>query len=165
MGEVIKIRLQGTHLRTIKNEEVIVPNSLILNTQVVNYSSLARERGLILHTSVTIGYDAPWRQVHALLLLAAERTEGLLREPLPFVLQTALNDFYVSYELNAYTDRPLEMVQIYSDLHQHIQDAFNEFGVQIMSPHYLGDPKESKIVPKGKWHQPPAKPEEQTGLR
>ncbi len=165
MGDVIEMRLQETHLRTIKNEEIIVPNSLILNTEVVNYSTLARKGGLILHTSVTIGYDAPWRQVHSMLLLAAERTQGLLREPQPFVLQTALNDFYVSYELNAYTDRPLEMIQIYSDLHKNIQDAFNEFGVQIMSPHYLGDPKEAKIVPKEKWHEPPAKPDDQAEPR
>jgi small-conductance mechanosensitive channel len=156
MGDVVEMRLQATHLRTIKNEEVIVPNSLIINTDVVNYSSLARKGGLILHTTVTIGYDTPWRQVHALLLAAAERTEGLLKEPRPFVLQTALNDFYVSYELNAYTDRPLEMISIYSHLHQHIQDAFNEHGVQIMSPHYLGDPARAKVVPKEHWYPPPA---------
>jgi small-conductance mechanosensitive channel len=162
-GDVIEIRLQVTHLRTIKNEEIIVPNSLIINTEVVNYSSLARKGGLILHTSVTIGYDTPWRQVHAMLLLAAERTLGLLKEPRPFVLQTALNDFYVGYELNVYTDRPLEMVKIYSDLHQNIQDAFNEHGVQIMSPHYLGDPAEAKIVPKEQWYQAPAKPDPNTG--
>jgi len=162
MGDVVEMRLQATHLRTIKNEEVIVPNSLIINTEVVNYSSLARKGGLILHTSVTIGYDAPWRQVHAMLLLAAERTTGLLREPKPFVLQTALNDFYVSYELNAYTDHPREMITIYSDLHRNIQDVFNEFGVQIMSPHYLGDPPRAKIVPKEQWYQAPAKPDQQT---
>jgi small-conductance mechanosensitive channel len=160
LGDVVELRLQATHLRTIKNEEIIVPNSLVLNTQVTNYSSLARKGGLILHTMVTIGYDAPWRQVHALLLLAAERTEGLLRKPMPFVLQTALNDFYVSYELNAYTDRPQEMVQIYSELHRNIQDAFNEHGVQIMSPHYLGDPAQAKIVPKEQWHRPPARQED-----
>ncbi len=165
MGDVIEMRLQETHLRTIKNEEIIVPNSLILNTEVINYSTLARKGGLILHTSVTIGYDAPWRQIHAMLLLAADRTQGLLRKPQPFVLQTALNDFYVSYELNAYSDRPLEMVQVYSDLHENIQDAFNEFGVQIMSPHYLGDPKEVKIVPREKWHQPPAKPDDRAKPR
>jgi small-conductance mechanosensitive channel len=159
VGDVVEMRLQATHLRTIKNEEISVPNSLILNTQVTNYSSLARKGGLILHTSVTIGYDAPWRQVHAMLLLAAERTEGLLGEPKPFVFQTALNDFYVSYELNVYTNRPLEMVQIYSDLHRNIQDAFNEHGVQIMSPHYLGDPAQAKIVPKEQWYRPPAKQE------
>lgn len=159
VGDVVEVRLQATYLRTIKNEEIIVPNSLVLNTQVINYSSLARKGGLILHTTVTIGYDTPWRQVHALLLLAAERTEGLLRKPMPFVLQTALNDFYVSYELNTYTDRPQEMVQIYSDLHRNIQDTFNEHGVQIMSPHYLGDPSQAKIVPKEQWFRPPARQE------
>jgi len=157
VGDIIQMRLQATHLRTIKNEEISVPNSLILNTPVMNYSSLARKGGLILHTSVTIGYDTPWRQVHAMLLQAAERTSGLLKVPKPFVLQTALSDFYVSYELNAYTERPLEMVHIYSDLHRNIQDAFNEHGVQIMSPHYLGDPAQAKIVPKDRWFQPPAK--------
>jgi small-conductance mechanosensitive channel len=156
VGDVVEIRLQSTHLRTIKNEKVSVPNSLIVNTPVTNYSSLARKGGLILHTAVTIGYDTPWRQVHAMLLLAAERSEGLLKEPKPFVLQTALNDFHVGYELNAFTDRPLEMVQIYSRLHQNIQDAFNEHGVQIMSPHYLGDPARAKIVPKEQWYRPPA---------
>jgi small-conductance mechanosensitive channel len=159
VGDVTEMRLQATHLRTIKNEDISVPNSLILNTPVTNYSVLARKGGLILHTSVTIGYDAPWRQVHAMLLQAAERTAGLLTEPKPFVLQTALNDFYVAYEINAYTERPLEMVRIYSDLHQNIQDVFNEHGVQIMSPHYLGDPAQSKIVPKEHWYKPPAKQE------
>lgn len=162
-GDVVELRLQVTHLRTIKNEEVIVPNSLIINTEVVNYSSLARKGGLILHTTVTIGYDTPWRQVHAILIRAAEATPGLIKEPRPFVLQTGLNDFYVSYELNAYTDRPLEMVSIYSDLHQNIQDAFNEHGVQIMSPHYLGDPAQAKIVPKEHWYQPPAKRDDGAG--
>jgi len=156
VGDVVQMRLQVTHLRTIKNEEIIVPNSLIINTEVINYSSLARKGGLILHTTVTIGYDTPWRQIDAMLLLAADRTPGLLKEPKPFVLQTALNDFYVSYELNAYTDLPLEMATIYSDLHRNIQDSFNEFGVQIMSPHYLGDPAQAKVVPREQWFQPPA---------
>jgi small-conductance mechanosensitive channel len=160
VGNVTEMRMMVTHLHTIKNEEVTVPNSVILGTPVVNYSSLVKHSGLILHTTVTIGYDTPWRQINAILLLAAERTEGLLQDPKPFVLQTALNDFYVSYELNVYTDRPLEMAQIYSKLHQNIQDAFNEFGVQIMSPHYLGDPNMAKIVPKDKWHEPPAKPDD-----
>jgi small-conductance mechanosensitive channel len=162
-GDVVEMRLQATHLRTIKNEEIIVPNSLIINTDVVNYSSLARKGGLILHTTLTIGYDTPWRQVHAMLLKAADGTWGLLKEPRPFVLQTGLNDFYASYELNAYTDRPLEMVSIYSNLHQNIQDAFNEQGVQIMSPHYLGDPAKAKIVPKDQWYRPPAKRDEVPG--
>ena len=158
VGDVVETKLQVTHLHTVKNEVIIVPNSMIVNGHVINYSSLAREKGLILHTSVTIGYDAPWRQVHALLLMAAERTQGLLREPAPFVLQTSLDDFYVSYELNAYTDNPQAMVPIYSELHKNIQDAFNEYGVQIMSPSYRFDPERPKVVPKEKWYAPPAQP-------
>jgi small-conductance mechanosensitive channel len=158
IGNVTEIRMQVTHMQTIKNEEVIVPNSAILSSNIINYSSLAREKGLILHTEVTIGYDAPWRQVHEILLRAAERTTGLLKEPPPFVLQKSLDDFFVRYELNVYTDSPQMMPIIYSDLHKNIQDSFNEHGVQIMSPHYLGDPARMKIVPKDDWYKPPAKP-------
>lgn len=158
IGDVAKTRLQVTHLRTIKNEEITVPNSMIVNSHVINYSSLSGEKGLILHTKVTIGYDAPWRQVHAMLLMAAERTQGLLREPPPFILQTSLDDFYVTYELNVYTDKPLEMAHLYSELHQNIQDAFNEYGVQIMSPSYRFDPHRPKVVPKDMWYAAPAKP-------
>jgi len=162
VGDVIATRLQVTHLRTIKNEEIVVPNSMIVNSQVMNYTSLAQQKGLILHTTVTIGYDVPWRQVHALLLMAAERTQGLLREPAPFVLQTSLDDFYVSYELNAYTDTPKAMAQIYSELHKNIQDAFNEYGVQIMSPAYETDPDRPKFVPKDRWYASPAKPPDES---
>jgi len=163
IGEVIRMRLLVTHLRTFKNEEVVFPNALLLNSHVTNFSFLALERGLILHTAVTIGYNTPWRQVHAFLLQAAEQTPGLLRDPPPFVLQTALDDFYVRYELNAYTDAPQEMLNIYSDLHQNIQDAFNEFEVQIMSPHYVLDPRAPAIVPKGRWYEPPAKMPDEEG--
>ena len=135
-GDVLEIRLQVTTLLTIKNEEVVIPNAVILNNSVINYSARARDKGLILHTSVTIGYDAPWRKVHELLLSAAERTSGLLREPAPFVYQQSLDDFYVAYELNAYTDNPQGMARIYSELHENIQEAFNEGGVEILSPHY-----------------------------
>lgn len=126
LGDVTEMRLLVTHLRTPKNEEVVVPKSLILNSHVVNYSSIARGKNLILHTNVTIGYDTPWRLVNALLLMAAERTPGILREPKPFVFQKSLGDFYVDYELNAFTDDPLAMWQTYSDLHKNILDAFNE---------------------------------------
>jgi small-conductance mechanosensitive channel len=136
MGDVTEMRLQVTHLRTIKNEEITVPNSMIVNSHVTNFSTMAKNEGLILYTSVTIGYDAPWRKVHDLLIKAALATEGILKEPLPFVLQKALNDFYVNYELNAYTRDPQKMVNLYSELHQNIQDQFNEGGVEIMSPHY-----------------------------
>jgi small-conductance mechanosensitive channel len=106
VGDVETMRLLVTHLRTPKNEEVVVPNSTILGGEIVNYSSLARERGLILHTSVGIGYETPWRQVEAMLLEAAARTPGLRKEPAPFVLQTALGDFCVTYEINVYCDTP-----------------------------------------------------------
>ena len=156
-GDVTDVRLQVTHIRTVKNEEIIVPNSTILNSHVINFSTLAREKGLILHTTVTIGYDAPWRQVHALLLMAAEKTDGVLREPAPFVLQKSLDDFYITYELNAYTNEPQRMSRTYSDLHQNIQDAFNEYGVQIMSPNYEADRDKPTFVPKDQWYAAPAR--------
>jgi small-conductance mechanosensitive channel len=136
VGDVIDQSLLVTHVRTIKNEDVTVPNSMVLGAHIVNYSARAREGGLILHTAVTIGYDAPWRTIHELLIEAARKTPCILVEPKPFVLQTALNDFYVTYELNAYTDDPHQMANTYSSLHRYIQDTFNEAGVEIMSPHY-----------------------------
>jgi small-conductance mechanosensitive channel len=121
---------------TIKNEEIIVPSLSALGSAIINYSARAHEHGLILHTNVTIGYDAPWRRVHELLIQAAERTSRILKHPKPFVLQTGLDDFFVSYQLNAYTDQANQMALIYSELHQHIQDCFNESGVELLSPHY-----------------------------
>jgi small-conductance mechanosensitive channel len=157
-GDVIQMRLQVTHLRTIKNEEVVIPNSTILNNEVVNYSSLAKTRGLILHTTVGIGYETPWRQVEAMLLMAAERTPALMREPVPFVRQLALGDFAVTYELNVYCDNAQAMSRIYTALHENILDVFNEHGVQIMTPAYEGDPEVPKVVPKDQWFSAPAKP-------
>ncbi|MCU0440870.1 MAG: mechanosensitive ion channel family protein [Bacteroidia bacterium] len=136
LGDVIEKNMLVTRIRTPKNEDVTLPNSSILSGFSINYSSQASERGLIINTSVTIGYDAPWRKVHELLVDAALATEHLLDDPKPFVLQTALNDFYVSYQINAYTRSPRLMVNIYSELHQNIQDKFNEGGIEIMSPHY-----------------------------
>ena len=156
-GDVSEIRLQVTHVRSVKNEEIVVPNSGLLNSNVVNYSALARSRGLILHTTVGIGYETPWRQVEAMLLLAAERTPGLLREPAPFVLQKSLGDFCVVYEINVYCDVPAEMATLYSRLHQNILDVFNEYGVQIMTPAYEGDPGQPKVVPKDQWWTAPAR--------
>ena len=155
-GEVIASGFLVTKVRTVKNVEIAVPNSIMLSAHVTNYSAQARLQRLILHTSVTIGYDTPWRQVHALLLRAADRTPGLLKEPKPFILQTALNDFYVTYQLNAYTGEALEMSKTYSTMHQQIQDAFNEYGVQIMSPNYLADRPVPTVVPKERWYAPPA---------
>jgi small-conductance mechanosensitive channel len=154
-GTVTDMRLQVTHLRSAKNEEVVVPNSQLLQQTVVNYSSLARTDGLILHTEVGIGYETPWRQVEAMLLLAADRAEGFLKEPKPFVRQRALGDFAVTYELNVYTRRVGEMLALYTELHRHILDVFNEYGVQIMTPNYEGDPETPKVVAKEQWFLAP----------
>jgi len=154
------MRTKVTHIRTPKNEEVVLPNSEILSNAVVNYSSLARDQGLILHTTVGIGYETPWRQVEAMLLEAAARTPGLLREPPPFVLQTALGDFAVTYEINVYCATPETMPVLYTALHRNVLDVFNEYGVQIMTPAYEGDPEQPKLVPQSKWYEAPArKPE------
>lgn len=163
VGDVLQVRLLVTHLRSPKNEEIVVPNSLIIGNNVVNYSSIARQHGLILHTTVGIGYEVPWRQVEAMLIEAAGRTEGLLREPPPFVLQKALADFCVTYELNAYCEDPQRMYFLYSELHEHIQDVFNEYGVQIMTPAYETDPDEPKVVPRDRWYESPAQPRREDG--
>jgi small-conductance mechanosensitive channel len=160
VGDVTEMRLQVTHVRTPKNEEVIVPNSKILNEEVVNYSVYAREGQLVLHATVGIGYETPWRQVEAMLLLAAERTEGLLREPPPFVLEKALGDFAVTYEINAYCGDARAMARTYAALYRSIMDVFNEYGVQIMTPAYEGDPEQPKVVAKEHWFEAPARKDE-----
>jgi small-conductance mechanosensitive channel len=158
VGEVTEIRLLVTHLRSLKNEEIVIPNSTILSGEITNFSSMAGKHGLILHTTVGIGYEVPWRQVEAMLLMAAERTEGLQRKSQPFVLQTGLGDFGINYELNVFTKRSDKMPQIYADLHRNIQDVFNEYEVAIMTPHYQGDTEDPKFVPKEQWYLSPAKP-------
>ncbi len=160
LGTVTHVRLQATHLKTVKNEEVVYPNSSILTSPVVNYSTLAQRGGLILHTKVGVGYEAPWRQVEAMLLTAAEKTRGVMRQPPPFVLIQDLADFAVTYELNAFVDDPQISEHIYAELHRNILDQFNEYGVQIMVPAYEGDPKQAKVVPRDKWFEKPARPEE-----
>jgi small-conductance mechanosensitive channel len=136
VGDVVEKTLLVTRVRTIKNVDITIPNSMVLGSHIINFSSSVKQKGLILHTTVAIGYVVPWKKVHELLISAAEATDDILPEPKPFVLQTSLDDFYVSYELNAYTDKPNSMTITYSDLHQNIQDKFNEAGVEIMSPHY-----------------------------
>jgi len=135
-GDVLEKTLLVTRVRTIHNEDITIPNAMVLASHIVNFSSTARELGVILHPGVTIGYDAPWRKVHELLLSAADATEGIIKDPKPFVLQTSLDDSYVSYQLNAYTDRPNAIHLTYARLNENIQDAFNAAGVEIMSPHY-----------------------------
>jgi small-conductance mechanosensitive channel len=158
-GEVTAVRLQVTHVRTIRNEEITIPNSVILNTHVVNYSALARTKGLILTATVGIGYETPWRQVEAMLLEAARRTPGLLPDPASFIRQQALGDFAVTYALCVHIDQPMKMEATYTDLHRHVLDVFNEYGVQIMTPAYEGDPEIPKIVPRDQWYMAPAKPD------
>lgn len=136
LGNVVEKNLLVTRILTPKNEEVTIPNANILTAKNVNYSTTSQNMGLILHTEVTIGYDVPWQKVHELLINAAENTDGIIKEKKPFVLQTSLNDFYISYELNVYTDKPKHMALIYSRLHQSIQDEFNKAKVEILSPHY-----------------------------
>lgn len=137
-GEVIEKTFLVTRIKTIKNLIITIPNSAVMSGHIINYSTSARknEDRLVLHTTVTLGYDIPWRQVHKVLLSAAKRTERVLKSPAPYVLQTSLDDFYVSYELNAFIDQPEFMARVYSDLHQNIQDACNESGLEILSPHY-----------------------------
>ncbi len=137
-GDVVEKTTLVTRIRTIKNEDVTVPNSTVLLSSTTNYSTNTRapEPGLIIHTTVTIGYDVPWKDMHQALINAALRTDLVLKTPEPFVLQTSLDDFYVSYQINAYTREANQQVSIYSQLHQNIQDCCNETGIEIMSPHY-----------------------------
>ncbi|MCH5220213.1 MAG: mechanosensitive ion channel family protein [Muribaculaceae bacterium] len=137
VGDIIEKTPLVTRLRTPKNEIVTVPNSFIMSSQSINYSTSARDYGLILHSEVTIGYDVPWRLVHKLLIEAALDTKGVLHDPKPFVLETGLNDWYPVYQINAYTREAQRMSAIYSELFQNIQDHFNEAGVEIMSPTYI----------------------------
>ena len=136
-GNVIEKTPLVTRIRTTKNEVVTIPNSFIMSSHTVNYSASAREYGLIIHSEVTIGYDVPWRKVHQLLIEAALNTPGVIDAPRPFVLETSLSDWYPVYQVNAYIKEADRLGEIYSNLHQNIQDIFNAAGIEIMSPHYM----------------------------
>ncbi len=148
-GDVIERSAFVTRICTNKNEEVAIPNAMVMNDHIVNFSAQAKEAGVLLHTTVTIGYDVPWPQVHELLQTAAQKTEEVLDDPEPFVLQTSLDDNYVAYELNAYTRKPSGKAKISSDMHANIQDGFREAGIEILSPHYRAnrDGSEKAIPP------------------
>ncbi|MBS2098017.1 mechanosensitive ion channel family protein [Carboxylicivirga linearis] len=135
-GDVVEKSLLVTRIKTIKNEIITIPNSSVLTGNTTNYTSIAAKSGLIVNSTVTIGYDIPWRNMHEALIEAALRTDMILKEPKPYVLQTALDDFYVSYQINAYTNEASKQALIYSNLHQNIQDVCNEKGIEILSPHY-----------------------------
>ena len=153
-GEVLEVGLLAAKIRTIERQEVTIPNSVLVATSTTNYTRL----GMVLNATVTIGYDAPWRQVHALLLRAADRTPYLRKNPEPYVVQRALSDFYVAYTLVARLEDEKHRIESLSALNSQIQDAFNESGVQIMSPHYMVQPDASVVIPPAKWHAPPSDP-------
>jgi small-conductance mechanosensitive channel len=157
-GTVVELGIFNTRIRNGMGEELTLPNSLILGTVTKNYSRTVQGHGFVLSTTVTIGYDTPWRQVHAMLTEAARRTAGVLTDPLPRVFQTALSDYYPEYRLvcQAVSSTPLSRAEVLTSVHANIQDVFNEYGVQIMSPHYMGDPSLAKIVPEKEWYAAPA---------
>lgn len=158
VGTVIDLGLLSTRMRTPRLEEVSIPNAVLVGSTVTNFSR-HDEGGMVINANVTIGYDTPWRQVHALLILAASRTPGLRATPEPFVVQRALDDFSVAYELRTRLAGSADRFRIQSDLHGRIQDAFNEHGVQIMSPHFVDQPAQPVVVPKGGWSPAPARPD------
>lgn len=154
-GNVIEKTPFVTRIRTPKNEVVTIPNSFIMSSHTVNYSASARQFGLIIHSTVSIGYDVPWRQVHQLLVNAARSTPGVMSHPKPFVLETELQDYYPCYQINAYIKEADQLSQIYSDLHQNIQDVFNEAGIEIMSPHYYAERDGSAVTIPAEYQQKP----------
>ncbi len=158
LGTVSEVNMLSTKVITPKRETVTVPNAVLVSSPITNYSRLAEEHGAIVGTKVTIGYDTPWRQVHAMLTIAALRTAQVRQEPAPYVMQRALADFYPEYELIIHIDRPEQRGVILSELHAHIQDVFNEYGVQIMSPNFEDQPEQKVWVPKGDWYAAPADP-------
>lgn len=145
-GDILEKTPFVTRMKTHKREVITIPNSTILAASVVNYSTSAAEQGIIFHVTITIGYDVPWRKVHQMMIEAALRSKYILKEPTPFVLQTSLDDFYVSYQLCAYSKNPEKQAGIYSQLNQNIQDVFFENNVEIMSPHYRAERDGSSIA-------------------
>ena len=160
-GTVTEMGMFTTRIRTGLGEVLSIPNSMITGSVTKNYSRSVKGQGYVIDTTVTIGYDTPWRQVEAMLIEAARRTEGILAEPKPQVFQTALSDYYPEYRLvaQAVPSQPRPRAALLSALHAHIQDVFNEYGVQIMSPHYIADPQDAKWVPKENWYAEPARRE------
>nr|WP_314628108.1 mechanosensitive ion channel domain-containing protein [uncultured Janthinobacterium sp.] len=163
-GTVADVGMFETRLRTGLGEEVALPNAWVMSQTTKNYSRAQPGGGFVLDSTVTIGYATPWRQVHAMLELAASRTTELSTSPKPYVMQLALQDYYVQYRLVAYASAevPRQRAEVLNRLHQNIIDVFNEFDVQITSPHYIDDPKESHVVPPEQWFRAPAKREEES---
>jgi len=155
-GTVMHLGMLSTKIRSLHREIITVPNSVMVASETTNFSRLA-SGGVPIKTTITLGYDLPWRQVHAILKLAAEQTEGVRTTPEPAVLQRALSDYYVEYQLIAYVDDPRQRPRKLTELHSRILDLCNEHGVQILSPHYVADPESPAVVPRERWMSPPAK--------
>ncbi len=160
-GTITDLGMFTTRIRNGMGVELTLPNSFVLNNVTKNYSRVVGGDGFVIDTKVTIGYDTPWRQVEAMLIEAASRTQGVQTQPAPKVFQTALSDFYPEYLLicHAIPTEPRPRAEVINLLHANIQDVFNSYGVQIMSPHYLGDPGHEKVVPKQDWFKAPASSE------
>lgn len=164
-GQVLEVGLLAVKIRTIEEQEVTIPNSVIVNTTTTNFTRIGRLEGSVATVTVTIGYDAPWRQVHALLLLGAERTANVRKSPAAYVVQRALSDFYVEYTLILHLENERLRIETLSSLHANIQDAFNEFGVQIMSPHFMMQPQQNVGVDRSNWYAAPAAPDNSHSVR
>ena len=163
-GMVTELSALSTKLVTRQDHEVTLPNAVVVGGKVTNRTRLAGEKGVALLTKVTIGYDTPWRQVHAMLELAARRCERLNQEQAPLVRQLNLQDWYVEYELQVRMKPGLLPAVVKTELHGHIQDVFNEFGVQIMSPNFIAQPEQAVLVAREQWYQAPAEaPKEEGG--
>ena len=156
-GVVTEVAALATKVVDVRNEEITIPNAVVVSSPIRNYTKLGATQGTLLTTKVTIGYATPWRQVHALLIGAARKTGGVRATPEPYVFQRALSDFYVEYELFASIDEPTQRIPVLSALHASILDEFNAHGVQIMSPHFLGQPDKPVVVPSDQWHAVPAR--------
>ncbi len=156
-GTVAALGMFTTKVHTGMGEEVSLPNTVVFSQPIRNFSRLVKDGRFMIHTTVTIGYSTPWRQVHAMLMEGAARSPGVASDPAPYVVQTALSDFYVEYRLCAQSNRhaPSRRAEVISQLHSNVQDVFNENGVQIMSPHYMADPPEPQVVPPGEWASRP----------
>jgi small-conductance mechanosensitive channel len=149
-GTVTQVGALSAKIRTPRNEEVTIPNSVLVSTPTRNYSRLAGDEGVILQATVGIGYDAPWRDIHDMLIEAARRTPGVRKTPPPFVRQSTLSSFCVDYIINARLEQPEMRLAVLSDLHANIQDIFNEREIQIMTPAFESQPAEPVLVPKTK---------------
>jgi small-conductance mechanosensitive channel len=155
-GVVTEVASLATKIVNVRNEEITIPNSVVVSTPIRNYTKLGGNQGTLLTTKITIGYDAPWRQVHAMLIAAARKTPGVRATPEPYVYQRALSDFYVEYELFANIEEPARRIPILSDLHASILDEFNSQGVQIMSPHFALQPRQAVLVAQDDRYAAPA---------